>query len=649
MENTQWLLIILLVLLIGVGIWMLTRKPASGPDRSQPTGEESSESGVSSYSPGGEHVAAGDAGASAPGPALYDQEADVRAEDDLSAQDDSGFGGPDDDDQVWDPAQASQKGARQDTATGADVTIVEEEPVVSEPETGSAQGPYDQHDADEHDDRIIPADSGDPGDYDDQGDREQMSYGDPQVEDFASETTYADAPASGTAMPAPRDPEDVYGSDEARDLDAGSPGTSAHEEMLELENERALEAGGPDDAVVVEDDQHQRSSQDTYIHPGAGSENLGPEEGEGDSGEVPDPDQGHPGPSSQPGEEATYDAPLSHGEGSENVGPEDGEGDAPEHRDPDQGSPGPGSQADEEDATYGIPAEATEHEDDDVPENAAAAGFAGAAGATAMTRDRSTDADQDVAIHDDSLDRDDIDRRDESDGVEGSLATTGEEGRTDEVEPEIVMVDVEDYGAAPSEQRDAVTDEDHVSDHHVSGERVETHDDTRDRAPEDSDQDHQTAEHDESHEAAEHAEPEAVMVDVEDYPATSTDEDAGTRSPEHSEDGYEDRESVVEDRESLDSDRESVDDDRESVGDEQPISEEPAEPAVVATPYGPGSVFPNEDGSVPSGFDIKGNAGSMLFHTPESPSYDSSVPEVYFESEEAARSAGFAHWDRKRR
>lgn len=66
-------------------------------------------------------------------------------------------------------------------------------------------------------------------------------------------------------------------------------------------------------------------------------------------------------------------------------------------------------------------------------------------------------------------------------------------------------------------------------------------------------------------------------------------------------------------------------------------------------PYGPGSAVPAEDGSGPAGWTIKGNAGSMLFHTPDSPSYEHTTAEVWFESEEAARAAGFAHWDRKRR
>lgn len=39
----------------------------------------------------------------------------------------------------------------------------------------------------------------------------------------------------------------------------------------------------------------------------------------------------------------------------------------------------------------------------------------------------------------------------------------------------------------------------------------------------------------------------------------------------------------------------------------------------------------------------------MLFHTADSPSYDAVRAEVWFDSEESARNAGFAHWDRRRR
>jgi hypothetical protein len=70
---------------------------------------------------------------------------------------------------------------------------------------------------------------------------------------------------------------------------------------------------------------------------------------------------------------------------------------------------------------------------------------------------------------------------------------------------------------------------------------------------------------------------------------------------------------------------------------------------VVEGPYGPGSAMPDEDGAGPHGWQVKGNSGSMLFHTPDSPGYDNTRAEVWFESEDAARAAGFAHWDRKRR
>jgi large subunit ribosomal protein L17 len=57
--------------------------------------------------------------------------------------------------------------------------------------------------------------------------------------------------------------------------------------------------------------------------------------------------------------------------------------------------------------------------------------------------------------------------------------------------------------------------------------------------------------------------------------------------------------------------------------------------------YGPGSAAPNEDGSAPSGFDIKGNADSMKFHEPDGQWYDQTVAEVYFRTAEDAEKAGF--------
>ena len=59
-------------------------------------------------------------------------------------------------------------------------------------------------------------------------------------------------------------------------------------------------------------------------------------------------------------------------------------------------------------------------------------------------------------------------------------------------------------------------------------------------------------------------------------------------------------------------------------------------------PYGPGSAAANEDGSAPAGFDIKGNANSMLYHVPGSRSYEQTKAEVWVASAESAEAAGFA-------
>jgi trigger factor len=49
------------------------------------------------------------------------------------------------------------------------------------------------------------------------------------------------------------------------------------------------------------------------------------------------------------------------------------------------------------------------------------------------------------------------------------------------------------------------------------------------------------------------------------------------------------------------------------------------------------------DGTVeaPEGYPIKGNANSMIYHVPGGGSYDQTIAEYYFESEEAAEAAGF--------
>jgi large subunit ribosomal protein L4 len=60
--------------------------------------------------------------------------------------------------------------------------------------------------------------------------------------------------------------------------------------------------------------------------------------------------------------------------------------------------------------------------------------------------------------------------------------------------------------------------------------------------------------------------------------------------------------------------------------------------APVESRYGPGSYVGTEP---PNGYDIKGNEDSMKYHTPESPYYNQTVSETWFDSVEAAEAAGF--------
>ena len=55
-----------------------------------------------------------------------------------------------------------------------------------------------------------------------------------------------------------------------------------------------------------------------------------------------------------------------------------------------------------------------------------------------------------------------------------------------------------------------------------------------------------------------------------------------------------------------------------------------------------GSVLPDADGNGPDTHPIKGNADSMLYHTPDSRYYQVTKAEVWFDTEENAEAAGFA-------
>ena len=67
--------------------------------------------------------------------------------------------------------------------------------------------------------------------------------------------------------------------------------------------------------------------------------------------------------------------------------------------------------------------------------------------------------------------------------------------------------------------------------------------------------------------------------------------------------------------------------------------------AVTEEPYGPGTVRVAAGAAAPSGYDIKGNEDSMLYHSPDSPSYAQTIAEIWFRDEEAAIRAGFNRWD----
>ncbi len=56
----------------------------------------------------------------------------------------------------------------------------------------------------------------------------------------------------------------------------------------------------------------------------------------------------------------------------------------------------------------------------------------------------------------------------------------------------------------------------------------------------------------------------------------------------------------------------------------------------------PGSALPDDDGNPPEGFEIKGNAQSRLYHTPDSRYYKATKAEVYFDTVESAEAAGFS-------
>ena len=77
-------------------------------------------------------------------------------------------------------------------------------------------------------------------------------------------------------------------------------------------------------------------------------------------------------------------------------------------------------------------------------------------------------------------------------------------------------------------------------------------------------------------------------------------------------------------------------------GDDVPDAGDATADAVSVEPYGPGSYTALAGDVQPEGFAIKGNANSMLYHTPDSAFYDRTNAEVWFATEADAEAAGFS-------
>jgi large subunit ribosomal protein L22 len=66
-----------------------------------------------------------------------------------------------------------------------------------------------------------------------------------------------------------------------------------------------------------------------------------------------------------------------------------------------------------------------------------------------------------------------------------------------------------------------------------------------------------------------------------------------------------------------------------------------ASPADVSADLPTGAHAPLDDDAQPDGYEIKGNANSMLYHLPGTPFYDRTIAEVWFDTAENAEAAGY--------
>ncbi len=81
-------------------------------------------------------------------------------------------------------------------------------------------------------------------------------------------------------------------------------------------------------------------------------------------------------------------------------------------------------------------------------------------------------------------------------------------------------------------------------------------------------------------------------------------------------------------------------DDTQAVEDDRALEHGEAE-VSEASPLPDGAVAAPEDGSVPEGYEIKGNASSMKYHVPGGRYYDVTIGDLFFDTAEHAEAAGY--------
>ncbi len=77
----------------------------------------------------------------------------------------------------------------------------------------------------------------------------------------------------------------------------------------------------------------------------------------------------------------------------------------------------------------------------------------------------------------------------------------------------------------------------------------------------------------------------------------------------------------------------------EETAEDTPVEEESVEIEEAELPEG--GVAPPDDGSIPEGYEIKGNANSMKYHVPGGRYYDITIADVFFDTAEHAEAAGY--------